>query len=344
MDATRCRTARLSLKLFLFLLFGCLLLLFFILNIALGSVRIPLGEVCKALLHREANQVHQSVVWEIRFPRALAAVFGGAALATSGLLLQIFFRNPIVDPYVLGVSSGATLVVALLMLTGLALGAGAAPPFLLSAAALAGAAGVVGLVVTVASRVKNVVTLLVIGLMIGYLCSAGSSVLIAFAEKEKVHGFVLWTLGSFSGFCWDETAVLAVGGILLLGGSYFLCKPLNALLLGEDYAQSMGVNIKMLRILIVLFSSGLAALVTAFAGPVAFIGLAGPHLARLALGTSDNKLLIPATALLGGLVATMCDLAARLAFSPVELPVSAVTALFGAPLVISLLLRRRTSL
>ena len=330
-------------SLLLLLLFGGLLFFFFVLSVVLGSVKIPPEELWETLFH-QGGQVYQKVVWEIRLPRALAAAFGGAALATAGLLLQIFFRNPIVDPYVLGVSSGATLVVALLMLTGLVLGGGPVPPYILSAAALAGAAAVVGLIVAVANRVKNVVTLLVIGLMVGYLCSAGTSILIAFAEKEKLHGFVLWTLGSFSGFCWDETLVLGVGGAIFLGGAYFLCKPLNALLLGEDYAQSMGVKIKMLRVLIVLFSSGLAALVTAFAGPVAFIGLAGPHLARLALGTSDNRLLIPATMLVGGLIATACDLVARLAFSPVELPVSAVTAVFGAPLVISLLLRRGTSL
>lgn len=338
------RAARLSLKISLFLLLGFLLFLFFILNITLGSVQIPFGEVCKIFFHREVNQIYHAILWKIRFPRALAAVFGGAALATSGLLLQIFFRNPIVDPYVLGVSSGATLIVALLMLTGLALEMGAAPPFLLSTGALAGALGVAILVVAVASRVKSVVTLLVVGLMIGYLCSAGSRILIAFAEKENLHGFILWTLGSFSGFCWDEVAILGIGGGILLVAAYLFCKPLNALLLGENYAQSMGVNIKMLRIGIVLFSSALTALVTAFAGPVAFIGLAGPHLARLTLGSSDNKLLIPATILLGALVTTLCDLVARTAFSPVELPVSAVTSLFGAPIVIGLLLKRRTSL
>jgi len=274
----------------------------------------------------------------------LAAIFGGAALAVSGLLLQIFFRNPIVDPYVLGVSSGATLIVATLMLTGFTMGIGAVPPFFLSFAALAGALGVMMLIVAISSRVKHVVTLLVIGLMIGYLCSAVSNILVAFAEKENLHNFVLWTLGSFSGFGWDKVAILATAGGALLGAAYLLCKPLNALLLGEDYARSMGVNIKKLRMVIVLISSALTALVTAFAGPVAFIGLAGPHLARLTLGTSDNKILIPATILLGAMVTTLCDLLARITFSPVELPISAVTSLIGAPIVIGLLIRRRTSL
>ncbi|CEO88738.1 FecCD family ABC transporter permease [Syntrophaceticus schinkii] len=328
---------------FLFVLFGVLLILFLILNITLGSVKIPLGEIWESFMQR-GDPVFQTVIMQIRFPRALAAVFGGAALAVSGLLLQIFFRNPIADPYVLGVSSGATLFVAIVTLTGCAIGIDSVSPFLLSSAALVGALGVVTLVVFLANKVKNVVTLLVVGLMIGFMCSAGTSFLIAFAEKEQVHSFVLWTLGSFSGFCWDQVVILAIGGGVFLAASYLLCKPLNALLLGEDYARSMGVNIKTLRFVIVMISSVLTALVTAFAGPVAFIGLAGPHLARLTLGTSDNKVLIPAAILIGALVTTLCDLVARLAFSPVELPISAVTSLFGAPIVIFLLLKRKTSL
>lgn len=327
----------------LFIGFGLLLFVSLILNITLGSVKVPLGEIWKTFMHR-GDPVFQTVVMQIRFPRALSTVFGGAALAVSGLLLQIFFRNPIADPYVLGVSSGATLLVAIVTLTGYAVGMRSVSPLLLSTAALIGAMGVVALVVLLANKVKNVVTLLVVGLMIGFMCSAGTSFLIAFAEKEQVHGFMLWTLGSFSGFCWDQVAILAIGGAVLLAASYLLCKPLNALLLGEDYAQSMGVNIRTLRFGIVTISSALTALVTAFAGPVAFIGLAGPHLARLTLGTSDNKILIPATILIGALVTTLCDLVARLAFSPVELPISAVTSLFGAPIVIFLLLRRKTSL
>ena len=328
----------------LFVLFGFLLFLFLILSIRLGAVPSPLKDLGQVLFRQENNPVYHSVVWDTRLPRALAATTGGAALAVSGLLLQIFFRNPIVDPYVLGVSSGATLIVAILMLTGFTLGIGAIPPFFLSVAALAGALGVVVLIVAISSRVKHLVTLLVIGLMIGYLCSAVSSILVAFAEKENLHNFILWTLGSFSGFGWDEVGILSIAGGVLLGAAFLLCKPLNALLLGEDYAQSMGVNIKKLRIVIVLISSALTALVTAFAGPVAFIGLAGPHLARLTLGTSDNKLLIPATILLGATVTILCDFLARITFSPVELPISAVTSLMGAPIVIGLLMRRRTSL
>lgn len=329
---------------FFLILFGILLILCLILNIMIGSVVIPWKDLCQVLTQQESDPVYNSVIWDIRLPRALAAIAGGAALAVSGLLLQIFFRNPIVDPYVLGVSSGATLVVALLMLSGYTLGITAISPFLLSGAALAGALGVVVLIVAISSRVKQLVTLLVIGLMIGYLCSAFSNILVAFAEKENLHNFVLWTLGSFSGFSWDEVGILTGAGVVLLGAAYLLCKPLNALLLGEDYAQSMGVNIKKLRIFIVLISSALTALVTAYAGPVAFIGLAGPHLARLTLGTSENKILMPATILLGAVITAFCDFLARITFSPIELPISAVTSFIGAPIVIGLLMRRRTSL
>jgi len=335
------KTSKVSL---LFVLFGLLLALFLTLNIAFGSVQIPLKDLYKVIFGLEFNDIYNNVIWGIRFPRASAAILGGAALAVSGLLLQIFFRNPIVDPYVLGVSSGATLIVAILMLTGFSLGMGAIPPYLLSVAALVGALAVVILIVAISGRVKQVVTLLVIGLMIGYVCSAVSNILVAFANKENLHNFVLWTLGSFSGFGWDEVIILAIAGGALMIIAYLLCKSLNALLLGESYAQSMGVNIKTLRIFIVLISSALAALVTAFAGPVAFIGLAAPHLARLTLGTSDNKILIPATILLGALVTTLCDFLARITFSPVELPISAVSSLIGAPIVIVLLMKRRTSL
>jgi len=326
------------------IIFAFLVGALFLLNLSLGSVPVPLKEVYRVVLHQPVdNTTFQAVIWKIRLPRSLATLFGGAALATGGLLLQIFFRNPIVGPYVLGISSGATLLVALVMLTSLSVGL-TLHPFALSMAAFLGALLVMILVLAVANRVRNVVTLLVVGLMMGYLCSAVSSILIALAEKEKVHGFVLWTLGSFSGFTWDELVVLmGLSGPLLLC-SLLLCKPLNAFLLGEDYARSMGVNIRCFRVAIVMLASALAGLVTAFAGPVAFIGLAVPHMARLSLGTSDNRALLPATILLGATVASLCDLVARMALSPVELPISAITSFFGAPIVIGLLLKRRTAL
>jgi iron complex transport system permease protein len=274
----------------------------------------------------------------------LGAVLGGAALAVSGLLLQVFFRNPIVGPFVLGISSGASFTVALAMLGSYLIGVTVVSSLTLSLAAFIGALMVMGVVLMVASKVRDIITLLVIGLMTGYVASALSSFLIAFAQSENVHRFVIWTMGSFSGFRWEEVRLLAIIGIILLIASYLLAKPLNAFLLGEDYARSMGVNVKRFRYMVVFISCALAAIVTAFAGPVAFIGLAVPHLARLSLGTSDNRILIPASILAGAMITSLCDLLARMLFAPVELPVSATTAIFGAPMVIFFLIKGKTTI
>jgi iron complex transport system permease protein len=315
-----------------------------LLNIIIGTVKIPLHEAVQILLYKRGDAVYKKIILDIRVPRTIAAVVGGSALSVSGLFMQILFKNPIVDAYVLGVSSGATLVVAVLTLSGLSMGVGVLPPYLLSLGAFLGSLAVVVSILAVSTRVKNVVTLLVIGLMIGYLCGACTAMLQAFADKERMHKFVLWTMGSFSGFNWAQVRILSlVGGIALIA-SYLMCKPLNSLLMGEDYAKSMGVNIKTLRVTIILLASVLTAMVTAFAGPVAFIGLAAPHMARLTLGTSDNRVLIPGSVLIGALVTTVCDLLARIAFAPVELPISAISSFIGAPLVISLLMRRRSSM
>ncbi len=322
-----------SVAIFIFLL---------IVNSTLGSVHIPFNEVCKIIYLHITDSTFGSIVWNIRLPRILFASLSGAYLAIGGLLLQVFFRNPIVGPYVLGISSGATLMVALVMLAGLSVGLMAIHPFFLSLAASFGAFCVVIILVLLSSKIKDVVTLLIIGLMMGYLCYAITSILITFAAKEKVKGFVLWEMGSFSGLTWKEFYILFLAGIYLIISLCFIKKPLNAFLLGEEYAKTMGLNIKLFRNLIVIISSLLAGLVTAFAGPVAFIGLAVPHMARLSFKTSDNGILIPAAAIIGANVTILCDLIARILFSPIELPISAITALFGAPIVIFLLLNRRT--
>jgi iron complex transport system permease protein len=200
------------------------------------------------------------------------------------------------------------------------------------------------LVIFVASRMKSVIALLLVGIMVGYVASAMTDMLIAFANKEKIKGFILWGMGSFSGFSWSEISVLFIVGGAMLAGIYLMSKHLNAFLLGEDYAQSMGVNIKVFRLLLIILSCGLAALVTSGAGPVGFIGLAVPHMTRIFFKTQNNRVLIPACMLLGGIVASVCDLIARTAFSPAELPLSSITAIFGAPVVISLVAKRRYSL
>ncbi len=327
----------------IFILLAVVLIITFILCIILGSVDIEVGEVFQIIFSKnKENFDHGAIVWNIRFPRVLATIIGGCALAIAGLLLQIFFKNPIVEPYVLGISSGAILCVAIVMLSGITfLGVKTISPYAIFIAALAGSLIVTFIVVIFATKVKNVTTLLVIGLMMGYVCSAITSILIAFADKEKLVGFTLWTMGSFSGFTWKNVKVLLMMGLPALVVSLFIVKPLNALLMGEEYARSMGVDIKIFRIIIVLISSILAAAVTAFSGPVAFIGLAVPHISRLLFRTSDNKILIPGTMLMGAIITSLCDLVSRTIFAPIELPISAVTSVFGAPIVIILILKNR---
>lgn len=321
-----------------------LLLVFMIVNVLVGSVTIPFSEMIDILLNHETGSTKGFIIWNIRIPRAIAAGLGGAYLAVAGLLLQVFFRNPIVGPFILGISSGATLFVSVVMLTSLTLGFTVLSPFMTTLAALVGAYATMLVVLSVATRVKSGVTLLIVGLMMGYLCHAVTSVLVAFAEKEKIKGFVLWQLGSFSGFKWSEIQVLLfLGGVVLIL-VYFLAKPLNAFLLGEDYAASMGVNIRLFRTLILLSACALAGMVTAVAGPVAFVGLAVPHMVRLLFATSDNKVLIPGSILVGAMIVSLCDFIARMVFSPVELPISAITAFFGAPVILSLLIKRRVDI
>ena len=328
----------------IFGLLGILVTAMMALNIGIGSVSISPAEIWQIITGPHSETTMSLIVHKIRIPRAIAAVLGGACLAASGLLLQVYFRNPIVGPFILGISSGATLMVSFVMLTTLTVGMTVLSPFMTTVAAFAGAYGVMLIVLAIARKIKSGVTLLIVGLMMGYLCGAVTAILLALAEKEKIKGFVLWQLGSFSGFRWAEIHVLLVCGGLVLMLIYCLSKPLNAFLLGEEYAASMGVNIRRLRILILLCACALAGMVTAFAGPVAFIGLAVPHMVRLSFGASDNRILIPGVCLTGALVTSLCDLIARMFLSPVELPLSAITAFFGAPIVLGLLIKRRVEL
>ena len=317
----------------------------FLLNIAVGSIHISLPEVVNIVFHHiQDDSVQSTIVWKIRLPRSLASVMGGAAIAVSGLLLQVFFRNPIVDAYVLGVSSGATLLMALVMLGGVTLGMSITNPMFLFTGAFLGALTVTAVILTFAFRVRNPVTLLVIGLMVGYLCSAATGLLTTFADNEKLKGFMIWSMGSFAGFTWPQVRLLFLLGTPFLFLSLMISKPLNSFLLGEDYAKSMGVNIRMFRLCIILVSSVLSAAVTAFVGPVAFVGMAVPHIARLLLRSSDNRLLVPATILFGGITTALCDLAARTLLAPAELTISTITSFFGVPIIIWLLMKRGTEL
>jgi iron complex transport system permease protein len=327
----------------IFLLTAVLAML--IANIALGPINISLPKIGDSIfgIHRQ-DDIYANIIWKIRMPRALAAVFGGAVLSLSGLLLQVLFRNPLADPFILGITPGASLVVGLIVFLGACVGLTVVHPFLLALAAFIGAMAVMIIVLATARKIKNIVTLLIVGIMVGYLCNALTNLMISFAQKEQLHLFTIWGMGSFSGFSWPETLILASVAIILTGGAVAICKPLNALMLGEDYARSMGVPIKKLRISIILISCFLSGTMTAFAGPVAFIGLAVPYIARLSCKTSDNRVLIPLTVLLGAFLTSFCDLVARMALRPVEIPISVITSFFGVPLVIVLLLRRNHSL
>lgn len=323
----------------------CLTVFVFLISISIGSVNISLEDVVKVLTGSKVeNTTFKPIIMNIRLPRTLATIIGGACLAVSGLLLQIFFRNPIVEPYVLGISSGATLFVGIVVLGGYTFGLNHVSPMFLFSGAFIGSMIVMLTVVFATKRVKNVTTLLIIGIMAGFICSAVTSILTAFADKEKITGYLMWTMGSFSGFSWTQVKCLALIGIPVIFMTFFISKPLNVMLFGDKYAISMGLNIKFFRMIIIIIASILTAVITAFAGPISFVGLAVPHIVRITFGTSDNKILIPAVIISGSFMMCICDLGARMLLSPIELPLGAITSLIGAPIVLYLLLRKENAL
>ncbi len=323
-----------------FLLLAGALALLFLLNVGVGSADISVGDIVRVLLGKvDASDSKYLIIRKIRLPRALASVAGGAALAVSGYLLQTFFANPIVEPYVLGVSSGASLFVGLVLMGGFTFGVSRVTPMFLVFGAFVGAMLVMAIVVAAARKARSIVTLLVIGMMAGYVCSAATSLLTAFAEKENLKTFTMWSMGSFAGFTWAQVGALYAIVVPVIALSFCLAKPLNVLGMGDRYAASMGIHVKRTRYALIVLSSILTAAVTAFAGPISFIGLAVPHICRILFHTSDGRALIPAAALGGGVMAGLCDFVARNLLSPVELPLGAVTAVIGAPIVVWLLLR-----
>jgi iron complex transport system permease protein len=340
---------RLGMRRLLLLALAAGLLGAFLLSLAVGSVNIPLGEIVTILTGGQASRATwETIVLNFRLPKALTALLAGAALAVGGAQMQTLFRNPLADPYVLGISSGASLGVALVVMSAgttgsvLVAGLGLFGDFGLAAAASLGAAVVLALVLVVARRVQSVVTLLILGLMFGYTTGALVSLLVYFSLADRVQIYLNWTFGSFGGVTWGQMPVFAPAILLGLAGAFLLIKPLNALLLGEAYARSMGVNVRRIRAGIVASTALLAGAVTAFCGPIGFLGIAVPHLCRGIFGTSDHGTLIPASALLGGIVALLADLVAQVPGSQVILPLNAVTALIGAPVVIWIILRRRS--
>ena len=333
--------------LLLLLLIAAAIVLLTVVNLLLGSVRIPVGDVCRILLGGESQEIWTNIVWKSRLPQALTAMAAGAGLAVSGLQMQTVFRNPLAGPSVLGISNGSALGVAFVVLLSGQLGGvalsrlGYLGDAAMSVAAIVGALAVLMLIVWISNRVKGNVTLLIIGVMIGYLANAIIGVLKYLSPEEDVKSFVVWGLGSFSRVSGDEMVLFVVMMAVLLPLSCLLVKPMNLLLLGDRHAANLGLNIRRSRIQVIVSSGILVAIVTAYCGPIMFIGLAVPHLARALFRTSDHRVLMPATMLCGAALALICNLIARMPGFEGALPVNSVTALVGAPVICAVLFRRR---
>jgi iron complex transport system permease protein len=327
-----------------FTIITLLLLIFFIADVCLGTVYIKPYQVWDALLSLDNPQTSKTIryiITELRLPRAIMAVLTGAGLAIAGLLMQTLFRNPLAGPFVLGISSGAGLGVALVIMGATALGIGAISGIGIITASVVGSLVVLLLIILMSLRIKDTMGLLIVGLMVGSLSSAVVGILSYFSSSEELKRYVFWSLGSLGNINWDDLLIISLLFFVALLLLLWIIKPLNALLLGESYALSLGINIKKTRWIIIIITSILAGSITAFAGPIAFIGLAVPHLARLILPTVNHKILIPTAILLGATLLLFCDIASQLPFSNYSLPINAVTSILGAPLIIWLIMRKR---
>ena len=317
------------------------LLALFALNLFWGSVALTPRAVAAALLGRGQDALAGSIVWQLRLPRTVMAALLGAALSAAGYLLQTFFANPIAGPFVMGISSGAKLAVALTMVVFLNRGL-LTSSLTLILAAFAGALAAMAFVLAVARRVQRMSILVICGVMIGYICSAVTDIVVAFAQDSNIVNLHNWSMGSFSGVTWGNVEAAAAIVLPCLGAAFLLSKPMAAYQMGEAYARSVGVPVRAFSAALVLLSSLLAACVTAFAGPISFVGIAVPHLVRQALGSARPLYVLPGCALGGAAFCLLCDLIARSLFAPTELSISSVTAVFGAPIVIWLLVRRHS--
>ncbi len=328
-------------------IFLLLLLLFvavFVADLFTGNADIPFHDAWQALLGRSADPIIREIIVNYRLPKAITALIAGAALSLSGLLMQTLFRNPLAGPDVLGVSAGAGLGVALLtMLSGTALYPllsvlGSMAPVI---AAVAGAAGVMLLILSVSARIKDSITILVLGMIFGYVASALVTILQSFADPDSLKVFVTWTFGSLGGVTWQKMPLLVslfLAGIFI---SFLLVKALNSLLLGEHYAVSGGLDIRRTRLGIIAIASLITGAVTAFTGPIAFVGVVIPHFARTFFGTVNHRTILPATLLLGSILMLLCDIISQIPIANRTLPINAVTALFGAPMIVWIVLKRK---
>ncbi|MCE2696146.1 MAG: iron ABC transporter permease [Nostocales cyanobacterium LE14-WE4] len=335
-----------------YLIFSILLLcliLAFLLDLGFGAVNIPIHEVMNILLGQEAEKTTwTNIILKFRLPKALTATLAGAALGVSGLQMQTLFKNPLAGPFVLGISSGASLGVALVLLTAsltvptLLTDLGMIGDFSLVIAASFGAASVLGLMLVVSRRVQDTMTLLILGLLFGYATSAMVSILLQFSSQERIQSYIMWTFGSFTGVTWQQLAILTPVICVGLLIAVLQSKSLNALLLGESYARSLGLTVQKTRFSVISSASILAGAITAFCGPIAFLGVAIPHLCRSLFNTSDHRILIPSVIIMGAILALFADLVAQILINQMVLPLNAITALIGTPVVTWVILQRNS--
>jgi iron complex transport system permease protein len=331
---------------FLVIIFTSILILF-ILNVSLGSVSIPPVQVVKALFGLSGDrETWTNIILQFRVPKAIAAILVGSGLGISGLLMQTLFRNPLADPFILGINAGASLGVALTILAGMWLGviltqAGITGSWILTFSATSGAFIVMILVLAVSARIRDTMSLLIIGLMIGSGTAAIVSIMQLYSKAESIQAYLIWTFGSLGGLTWNEHLVFIPVILIGISCSWLMIKPLNALLLGDAYAQSLGLNIKRTRLKIIFITSLLSGTITAFCGPIAFIGIGVPHIAKMLFKTTDHRHLLPLVATTGAAIMLCCDIIAQMPGSEFTLPINAVTSILGAPLVVWIVFRRQ---
>ncbi len=329
-----------------FIILSIVLVILGFTNISLGSVSIPFNDIFSILFGGEASKESwEIIVLNFRIPKAITAILVGSGLSIAGLLMQTLFRNPLAGPFVLGISSGASLGVAILILGSSIFGGVFASidysNWALAIASSLGAALVLFAVMLAANKVRNTMSILIIGLMFGTVTAAIISVLTYFSEAAQIQQYVFWSFGSLGNLSWNELLVFSLIFLFGIVSMIQIIKPLNSFLLGENYSKSLGINIKRSRNIILIITSLLTGVITAFSGPIAFIGLAVPHITKLIFKTSNHKILIPAVAILGAIILLVCDMIAQLPTSEFTLPINAITSLFGAPVVIWLLIRKK---
>ena len=317
-----------------------LLVVMVLLNLVVGSSSMTAGDAVRIILSHDTASKFGKIVWDIRMPRILAALFLGGALSVSGFLLQTFFANPIAGPYILGISSGAKLTVACAMIFTMTQGV-MMNSFMMIVTAFVGALLVTAAILLISGKVRSMAILIVCGVLVGYICSAITEFLVTFADDSNIVNLHNWSMGSFAAVKWENIRVIIAVVVIAVIFSFMLSKPMTAFQMGEQYAASVGVNIKAFRTGLILLSSVLSATVTAYAGPVSFVGIAVPHIIRSVSDTAKPIVMIPQCFLGGSVFCLFCDLLARNLFAPTEMSISTMTAVFGAPVVIMMLIGRK---